>query len=160
MKHTHNHQIVICFLMLFMFFSITVINAQNSDNQKDSDYSDVRLSKNVEPINGALKKLVTAKGVYYNYRTDEFKNLKLDTLRHLGVMAQELEKAIPELVNTNANGYKSVDYEQMVPLLLEAIKELTLQNKGLTAQYIHLLNLLMEKGVVDKDFNKKPAEKK
>ena len=149
-----NLSIVIRFVFL-LFLSTTFAKAQNTTN-----YSDTLLSKNIEPITGALKKLGSAKGVYYNYRADEFKSLQLDTLRHIGIMAQGIEKVMPELANTNANGYKSVYYEEMVPLLLEAIKELTMQNKGLTAQYIHLLNSLTEKGVIDKDFLKKTAEKK
>ena len=42
----------------------------------------------------------------------------------MGVIAQEVEKVIPEIVQTRDNGYKAVKYEKIVPLLIEAIKEL------------------------------------
>jgi hypothetical protein len=43
----------------------------------------------------------------------------------IGVIAQEVEKIIPEIVTTRANGFKAVKYEKIVPLLIEAIKELS-----------------------------------
>ena len=42
----------------------------------------------------------------------------------VGVIAQEVEKVIPEIVQTRDNGYKAVKYEKIVPLLIESIKEL------------------------------------
>ncbi len=42
----------------------------------------------------------------------------------MGVIAQEVEEVIPEIVQTRDNGYKAVKYEKIVPLLVEAIKEL------------------------------------
>ena len=42
----------------------------------------------------------------------------------VGVLAQELEKVLPEVVTTRDNGYKAVKYEKIIPLLVEAIKEL------------------------------------
>ena len=42
----------------------------------------------------------------------------------VGVIAQEIEKVLPEVVTTRDNGYKAVKYEKIIPLLVEAIKEL------------------------------------
>ena len=42
----------------------------------------------------------------------------------VGVLAQEVEKVLPEVVTTRDNGYKAVRYEKMVPLLIESIKEI------------------------------------
>jgi len=47
----------------------------------------------------------------------------------VGLIAQEVEKIIPQVVNTNADGFKSVDYARLVPLLIEALKEQQLQRK-------------------------------
>lgn len=44
------------------------------------------------------------------------------TLQH-GLIAQELEKVVPELVHTDAEGWKSIEYSHLVPLLIESIKE-------------------------------------
>jgi Ca2+-binding EF-hand superfamily protein len=43
--------------------------------------------------------------------------------RQIGLIAQEVEEVIPELVNTTDNGYKSVDYAKLVSVLVEAVKE-------------------------------------
>ena len=56
----------------------------------------------------------------------------------MGVSAQEVEEVLPEAVKDapveNDKGYKTVQYEKMVPLLIEAIKELTEQNKELRSE--------------------------
>ena len=51
--------------------------------------------------------------------------------RQIGFSAQEIEKLFPEVVMTDANGYKSVDYGRLTPVLVEAIKE---QQKQIDAQ--------------------------
>jgi len=93
-------------------------------------YSDERLKDFDGKIDGALDKLDKINGYYYKgndiaaefgYNTDE---------RQVGVSAQEVEAILPEVVKTapiSLNGetdYKTVQYEKMVPLLIEAIKEL------------------------------------
>jgi hypothetical protein len=52
----------------------------------------------------------------------------------VGVIAQEVEKVMPEIVTTRDNGYKAVKYEKIVPLLIEAIKELSNEVKELKSQ--------------------------
>ena len=42
----------------------------------------------------------------------------------VGVIAQEIEKVLPEVVETRDNGYKAVKYDKIVPLLIESIKDL------------------------------------
>lgn len=80
-------------------------------------YSDENLKENIELIPNALEKLQTLRGVTYT-RKD------LDTNdRHTGIIAQEVEKVLPEAVSTNEEGIKSVAYGNMVGLLIEAIKE-------------------------------------
>jgi hypothetical protein len=49
--------------------------------------------------------------------------MKFNTERQIGFSAQEVEKLFPEIVKTDANGYKSVDYARLTPVLVEAIKE-------------------------------------
>ena len=52
----------------------------------------------------------------------------------LGVIAQEVDKVVPEIVTTRDNGYMAVKYEKLVPLLIEAIKELSGQVKDLQSK--------------------------
>ena len=78
-------------------------------------YSDIRLKENVETIDNALAKVKSLRGVTY---TKDGKN-------GLGVIAQEVEEVLPEVVTTNDDEMetKSVAYGNIVGLLIEAIKE-------------------------------------
>ncbi|MBO4601875.1 MAG: tail fiber domain-containing protein [Salinivirgaceae bacterium] len=99
-----------------------VINATNGEIQT----SDKRLKTNIKPLERALDKVLTLNGVTYEWRVKEFPNKNFDSNRHVGVLAQELEAVLPEAVETGADGYKSVNYSNITPVLIEAIKE---QNK-------------------------------
>jgi hypothetical protein len=91
-------------------------------------YSDIRLKDNIEVIADPLDKVLKLRGVTYT-RTDLDDNKK-----HMGVIAQEVEEVIPEVVITGEDGIKTVAYGNMVGLLIEAVKELTNQNKELLAR--------------------------
>ncbi|MCP3974352.1 MAG: DUF5011 domain-containing protein, partial [bacterium] len=83
--------------------------------------SDARLKQEIAPIEGALKSLGAITGRTYRWR----QGLDRDNQRHYGLVAQEVEKAVPELVTTNPEtGIKSVNYQGFVPLLIEAVHEL------------------------------------
>ncbi|MCF8258143.1 MAG: tail fiber domain-containing protein [Flavobacteriales bacterium] len=85
--------------------------------------SDGRLKKNIAPISGALDKVMAIQGVTYNWRKEIPANEGLDDGLQYGLIAQELEKIIPELVDTDEEGWKSVEYSHLVPVLIEALKE-------------------------------------
>jgi hypothetical protein len=77
--------------------------------------SDMRLKHNVVTIDSSLEKVLKLRGVYFN---------RLETeKRNLGVIAQEIEEILPEVVYTDSDGMKSVAYGNIVGLLIEAIKE-------------------------------------
>lgn len=80
-------------------------------------YSDINLKENIEVIPNALTKLSEIRGVTYD-RKD------LVGRRQAGVIAQEVEAVLPEVVMTNEEGIKSVAYGNLVGLLIEAVKEL------------------------------------
>jgi len=80
-------------------------------------FSDISLKENIEVIPDALNKLSQLRGVTYN-RKD------LKTKRQTGVIAQEVEAVVPEVVYTDEEGIKSVAYGNLVGLLIESIKEL------------------------------------
>ncbi len=85
--------------------------------------SDMRFKKDIMPLNGALEKVNNLQGVTYNWRVDEFKDRNFSEKSNLGIIAQEVEKVVPEVVRTSSDGYKSVEYSKLVPLLIEGIKE-------------------------------------
>ncbi len=85
--------------------------------------SDLRYKKNIKLINNPLEKINAIRGVTYDFRTNEFPENAFPEKAQVGVIAQEVEKVLPEVVLTNDKGYKAVDYSKMVPLLIEGIKE-------------------------------------
>jgi hypothetical protein len=80
--------------------------------------SDARYKDDVVVIPNALDKVNQIRGVTY------VRNDIADKSRHAGVIAQEVEAVLPEVVSTNNEGYKLVAYDNMIGLLIEAIKEL------------------------------------
>ena len=82
-------------------------------------YSDVRLKQDIETINHAMDKVQQIRGVTFT-RTDDVEDVKK---RYVGVIAQEIEQVLPEVVSEDKNGIKNVAYGNIVGLLIEAIKE-------------------------------------
>ena len=80
--------------------------------------SDIALKKNIKPIESALDKVKQLNGITYNWTDEHMPN------REAGVVAQEVQKVLPEIVTTREDGYLAIRYERLVPLLIEAIKEL------------------------------------
>ena len=80
-------------------------------------FSDITLKKNIELIPNALDKVLSLRGITYNRIDIE------NEPKQSGVIAQEVEKVLPEVVHTDEEGIKSVAYGNMVGLLIEAIKE-------------------------------------
>jgi hypothetical protein len=85
--------------------------------------SDIRYKKNIQLIQSPVEKLNRIRGVSYNLKTDEFPNMGFTDANQMGFIAQEVEKVFPELVVTDKNGYKAVDYPKITPVLVEAIKD-------------------------------------
>jgi hypothetical protein len=80
-------------------------------------FSDIRLKENIVQLVGCLDKIDNMRGVSFN---------RIDTgTKHIGLIAQEVEALFPELVATDQNsGFKSVNYGNVVAVLLECIREL------------------------------------
>ncbi len=85
--------------------------------------SDIRYKKDLTPINNSLPAILSLNGIYYRWKKDEFPSMQFNDQRQLGFSAQEIEIIFPEMVMTDVNGYKSVDYGRLTPVLVEAIKE-------------------------------------
>jgi len=78
--------------------------------------SDITLKENLLDIDGALQKISQINGYTYNF-------IKTPELRNAGLVAQEVEKVVPEAVTENSEGIKSIDYNGVIALLVSAIKE-------------------------------------
>jgi hypothetical protein len=88
-------------------------------------FSDINLKKNIEVIPNALDKVSQLRGVTFDRIDME------DEPRQSGVIAQEVEKVLPEVVGTTEDGTKTVAYGNMVGLLIESIKELKAEVEAL-----------------------------
>ena len=89
-----------------------------------------------------LSRVTKLRGVYF--RWDE--SLQSKSGRDIGIIAQELESVFPELVSTNKDGYRSVKYYLLAPVLIESIKELNDKYEELSEKYEILYKKLVEIG--------------
>lgn len=80
--------------------------------------SDLRLKEHVAKITNPLDKVNQLNGISFNWK-------KGDKVRQIGLVAQDVEKVLPELVIEEEDGYKAVNYTLIIPLLVEAIKALS-----------------------------------
>jgi|TARA_R100000027_G_scaffold29656_1_gene21569 hypothetical protein len=84
--------------------------------------SDRRLKDNIQPIESPLEKVSKLGGYSFDWIPTE--GIHINEGHDIGVIAQEVEEILPEVVITRDNGYKAVQYEKIVALLIEANKEL------------------------------------
>ena len=80
--------------------------------------SDVRTKNSIVTVDSALDKVMKMRGVFFERNTEPGE-------RRVGVIAQEVEQVLPEVVHTDKDGMKSVSYGSIIGLLIEAIKELS-----------------------------------
>ena len=105
------------------------------DVTTNGSFSDERLKENIVPLDKGLETIEQIKTYTFNY-----KNRPQDT--HPGVIAQEIEELVPEVVydiEMEDGTYKAVRYQQLVPLLINAIKDLSekvnvLENKPINKE--------------------------
>jgi len=83
--------------------------------------SDERLKDNIQLIENPIQKVEQLRGVTWEWN-DEASDAAKDS-PNVGVIAQDVERVLPELVHDRENGYKGVDYSKLTGLLIEAMKE-------------------------------------
>lgn len=139
--------------------------------------SDRRRKENIKKLNSisALEGIKKLNGVKYNFKselkeyeapelleekvngktvnvtTNEVKEKNNEAKKYYGFIAQEVEEVFPEVVSTDQNGYKFMDYTEVVPILVEAIKELAeelneLKIKNGSIKYLKTTNLGYSQG--------------
>jgi len=86
--------------------------------------SDMEYKENIGLIESPLSKILSMEGVSFSWKMDEqTKDKGFPEGRHYGVIAQDVEKVLPEIVKEGPKGEKAVAYTEIIPLLIEAIKE-------------------------------------
>jgi hypothetical protein len=103
--------------------------------------SDIRWKTNIAAYENALDKLMQISGVNFEWKNKESGHWKFPDGNQLGVIAQEVEKVIPELVKTNGEGYKLVDYTKLSVVLIEAVKEQQMMIEELQKENRRLQNI-------------------
>lgn len=98
------------------YFNSSIYVKHDVHCQNVYQVSDRRMKSNIEPITGALSTLCELKGVHYEFGAFQDPSV--------GFIAQEVHKVFPKAVNTNNSAMWSVDYSKIIPLLVEAVKEL------------------------------------
>lgn len=91
--------------------------------------SDIRYKTNITAIQNPLSKLLAINGVNYLMNRAAYPEWQFDSTLQYGLIAQEVEKVFPEMVKIiSKDGYKGIDYVKLVPVLVEAVKELHARN--------------------------------
>jgi hypothetical protein len=128
-------------------WGINTVEGPNHWATNYNTYSDKRFKKRIKSIKRASEKLSEIVGVTYFMRKDKFPNMGFDDGRHVGLIAQNVEKVFPELVVTHADsGMKAVKYSNFVAILIEAFKE----QKEEIVKNRKMLKIMQE-GIAQKD---------
>ena len=97
--------------------------------------SDARFKQNVQTIEHGMEVISKLRGTTYEFRTDQkLEGFDFGAGLQAGFIAQEVEEVLPHLVATDDNGYKSVAYANIIPYLVEAMKDLQAENKALASK--------------------------
>jgi hypothetical protein len=94
--------------------------------------SDRRLKKNVEPLADSLETVSKLRPVSFEWNETAKSEFKREG-HAIGLIAQEVEQVLPEVVG-DRKGFSTVNYEELVPVLIDCVKDLTDQVKDLTAR--------------------------
>jgi len=97
--------------------------------------SDRRLKQTIQPIKSALGLLSQIEGVTYFWKPE----FKRDDKKQYGLIAQNVEAAIPELIEIGSNDIKSVNYQALIPVLINAVND---QQQQINQQQKHIEQLM------------------
>ena len=106
--------------------------------------SDRRFKRDIAPFGSVLGSVAALQPVHYYWRAAEFPDRHFGDSRAYGLIAQDVERVLPDLVVTGDDGYKAVDYSKLPLLTIQAVKELKDENDALTQRVNALDRLLTE----------------
>jgi hypothetical protein len=125
---------------------VTVTGSMSASGNVISNTSDARLKTNVENITNALDKVTALNGVTYNWNDVAAEHGFNTEVKEVGLIAQEVQNVLPEIIHNapfdrdlegnskSGEDYITLQYERVVPLLVEAIKELNEEIKKLKGE--------------------------
>ena len=86
-------------------------------------YSDARLKMDIRSLTDALTTVQNLRAVTFRWDPAQFKDRTVPAGRQIGFIAQEAQRVLPEVITTDERGYLAIQYSNVVPVLVEAIKE-------------------------------------
>jgi hypothetical protein len=101
----------------------TSVGAYTASGWKHS--SDKRLKTDISKVDNALDKVTAMEGVYFNWKNNP------ETGRQIGLIAQDVMKVLPEVVSKDNDDYYSISYDEVIPVLINAVKDLKAENEVL-----------------------------
>ena len=90
--------------------------------------SDARFKRDITPFANLLSKIVQLRPVHFYWRAGDYPERHFGQGQEAGLIAQEVEKVLPELVTEDAQGFKAVNYSKLPLMSVQAIKELKTEN--------------------------------
>jgi len=96
--------------------------------------SDRRFKKDITPFAPVLDAFTRLQPVHYFWRSAEFPERHFGDAKNYGLIAQDVETVLPELVVTNDDGYKAIDYSKLPLLTIQAVKELNAEVHALRTE--------------------------
>ena len=128
----------------------TVAGEIRASNQITSYYSDERLKENILPLTDSLNKIKQLNGVSYQWKD---RSAGGDDIR-IGFIAQQVESVEPLLVFTNkVDSYKGIHIDSIIPMLVEAVKELSSGSITNTNTYIETQSIIAEDNNIDLNYD-------
>ena len=116
--------------------AILTINGETASTSFNAT-SDIRHKENIHELENALEKILSIRGVNFNFIDDDKKCLRV------GIIAQEVQPIIPELINTTDDDKWSANYDGLTPYLIESVKTLSKENETLKTK-VNSLETKME----------------
>ena len=104
--------------------------------------SDRRFKKDITPFSHVLEQVTALQPVHYSWRAADFPAQHFGEGRAYGLIAQDVEQVLPELVVTNDDGFKAVDYSALPLLTIQAVKDLKSENDALKQRVSELERLV------------------
>jgi cyclophilin family peptidyl-prolyl cis-trans isomerase len=117
--------------------------------------SDIRLKENIQPVENATNTILALNGKVYNFKSGFEKNTSEQKRKSYGFIAQELKTIIPDLVMESPDSASlfAINYDGLIPILVEAFKEQNLLINSLKAELVQLRGLISMANIVDKNSN-------
>ena len=119
--------------------------------------SDARFKTDISPFSAVLGPLTALQPIHYSWLAAEFPERHFGSRRTYGLIAQDVEKVLPELVVTDEDGYKAVNYSKLPLLTIQALKELKAENDALKARIAEIDDLRHRIAALERLLNERPV---